>query len=275
MSLRVALALTSALSLLACVPAPDRPEPKQDAEPKPDAEPTPARSDPQDYSRFGMPDPQAPWSIGEYSGAGKAVSAIAKEDPALLPREGSPAFLAIADLDHLRELLDLVKPEQLASLALSLGAIHAVYREQAKRDPAFERERVVLGAAMIAVTSRLPGAVVQTPEDIEALRGVPARLQSTLNVRHGLHEFVAAMLATPPDAHGCEQLARVIEDAAPFLLPDERIRLREQASQCTAAGAQAETIAQLERSLAADAPTHLVVTELLAEHREYAQRSRP
>jgi hypothetical protein len=269
----------TALVLLACTPAPERATPKDQqaakSEPKPapaKPEPKPASSDEPDYASFGMPSADAPWSNADYTDARQAVTAIAKADTKLLPRDGSPTFARMADVEHLRTLASSVAPEQLAGLSLSLGFLHMVYGDRVREQPEFEREQLMLTAAVLVVTSKLPATTASDEAQALALRSDPSRLKGMLRFRHGIYEMVADMLEPAPNsvlarAVGCEQLARVIGDAAPLLLEEERTSLREQLRGCE--GASAEVIARLEQALASEAPTAALVTTLLPEHREY------
>jgi hypothetical protein len=269
--------VSAALALLACVAPPQSAE--QDAkqapeqlEQAPSEEATLPREP--DYARFGMPDVEKPWSDSDYSAAREAITAIAKEDFKLLPRNPSTTFMQLANIERLRELAGGISAEQLARLSLSLGAIHMVYGDQIRRDPEFEREHLILTAALLAVTSKLPATTVRDEAEAIALRSEPGRLKGLLRFRHGVYELVAGMLAARspksvvPLRFACEQLARVIDDAAPLLLEEERASLRERVAACE--GARLEAIEMLQRALASEAPTAPLVTALLTEHREFA-----
>lgn len=280
--------LVAALALLACSSpsersSDDQPATKVDAKVEPEVEaPPPAeppgeantKPDPLDYSSFGMPVPGS-WSADEFTLARKAIGAIAKQDPKLLPRDDTPTFAALTDVDHLSQLAAAISPEQLAGLSLSLAMIHMVYGDQIRRDPEFEREHLILGAALLAVTSKLPTTVVRTEAEAAALRAEPARLEGLLRYRHGINEIVETIVSFEPKstldyAFACTQLARIIDDAAPLMLADERAAARTRLEACASAGADPKVVEQLERALAEDAPTAALVTALLPEHREFA-----
>ena len=268
-----------ALALTACGREPEQAKPRPDptAEQAPvEAEPPPAEPVEPDYSSFGMPGADEAWSTTSFSAARKAINAIAKQDKQLLPRDGSPTFARMAEVDHLRVLAARLEAEQLAGLSLSLGAIHMVYGDQIRRDPTFEREALMLTAALIAVTTRLPVTTVRTVAEAEALRSEPSRLQNLLRYRHGVFEMVSGMLepaanSVLPRGVACEQLVRVIDDAAPLLLEEERASLRTRVQACE--GAEPGVVETLERALEAEAPSAALVTALLAEHREFSSRS--
>lgn len=266
----------AALALVGCGREPDRAEDKSEptVEPKPEPsqlELAPILAEP-DLSSFDMPGADVAWSIADYTAAGKAIAAIAKQDETLLPRAGSSTFARMAEVDHLRQLATGLQVEQLAGLSLSLGSIHGIYGNQTRRDPSFERELLLMTAALIATTTRLPTATIGDEAQALALRDEPTKLNGLLRFRHGVYEMVEGMLEPEPKSvlppgFACEQLARVIDDAAPLLLDDERTSLRTRVQSCT--GADAEALAQLDRALAAETPTAALVSALLAEHREY------
>lgn len=279
MSLRRSLPLLTVLTLAACTPTPERAAAKQDA-PKPDAakqdaeSSTPAADGP-DYASFGMPDPSVPWTVNEYARAHKALNAIAKQDRTLLPRAGSPIFAALTGLDHLGQLAAGVAPEQLAGLTLSLGMAQMTYGDQVGRDPSFEREHLIISAAVLRVTTKLPGTVVRDEAQAQALRGEPARLASLLRFRHGVYEMVTDVLqparaSVLPPSFACEQLAGVIDEVAPLLLPEEREAVRLEVRKCASAGSSAEAIERLDAALADEARSAALVTALLDEHRGFA-----
>lgn len=269
----------TALALLACSPAPSRPQGKDDPPSKqapPQAEPAkqaPAvDADEPDYASFGMPSADAAWSTADFSAAHKALSTIVRSDAKLLPRDGSPTFARMTDVDHLRTLASSVAPDQLAGLSLSLGMIQMIYGDRVGREPELEREHLMVSAAVLVATSKLPVTTASDEAQALALRSEPSRLQSMLRFRHGIYELVTTMLEPArnfviPRAVACEQLARVIDDAAPLLLEEERTEIRERIASCE--GASAEVIARLEKALAPEAPTAALVTALLPEHREY------
>jgi hypothetical protein len=271
------LLFPAALALLACVAPPEQTEQQAEKSSRPGdvapSEEAPPPAEP-DYARFGMPDVGRPWSVSDYSAAQKAITAIAKEDAKLLPRTPAATFVHLADIDHLRKLAGEITAEQLATLSLSLAAIHMVYGDQVHRDPEFEREHLILNAALIVVTTKLPATTVRDEAEAIALRDEPARLKGILRFRHGVHELVADMLeprspkSVVPMKFACEQLARVIDDATPLLLEEERARLRERVAACE--GARLEAIDMLQGALTRDAPTAALVTALLPEHREFA-----
>lgn len=271
-----------ALALLACTPAPTRSQAQDDAPSKqapPQADPPKQKSataDAQepDYASFGMPSADAAWSNADFTDAHKALNAIAKADAKLLPRDGSPTFARITDIEHLRTLASSIAPEQLAGLSLSLGMIQMIYGDRVGREPQLEREHLMVTAAVLAVTSKLPVTTASDEAQALALRSEPSRLKGILRFRHGIYEMVTDMLEPAPNsviARGvaCEQLARVIADAAPLLLEEERTEVRERIADCE--GASAEAIARLEQALASEAPTAALVTALLPEHREFKQ----
>lgn len=277
-----------ALALLACTPAPERHKPnderpakledEQPAKPESGAgEPEPApvlmgQLDESELASFGMPSAESAWSFAGYTSARQAMVAIAKQNPKLLPRAGSPTFARMTDIDHLRTLANAVAPDQLFGLMLSLGAIETIYGDRVPDEPEFEREQVMLSAAVLVVTSKVPDHSAATEADAAALRNEPSRLQGMLRFRHGVYEQVVDLLEPAPNsvlARGllCEQLALAIDDAAPLLLEEERASVREQLRGC--AGASTEALAKLERALASDAPSAALVSALLPEHREF------
>lgn len=257
--------------LLACSSPPEQAKPKGDT-PAPAASieaPPPPAQEP-DLSSFGLPGSDTAWSLADYSTARKSITAIAKQDPKLLPRDGSSTFARMADVDHLRELAGGLTGERLAGLTLALGAVHMVYGDQIRRDPTFDRETLILTAGLVAVTTRLPVTTIRTEADAELLRNEPSRLQGILRFRHGMFEMVEGMLvpepkSTLPPSFACEQLARVIDDASPLLLEEERASLRVRVRSC-----EGEALPKLERALASEAPSAALVSVLLAEHREFA-----
>jgi hypothetical protein len=221
-----------------------------------------------------MPSADAAWSNTDFTDAHKALNAIAKADAKLLPRDGSPTFARITDIEHLRTLASSIAPEQLAGLSLSLGMMQMIYGDRVGREPTLEREHLMMTAAVLAATSKLPVTTASDEAQALALRSEPSRLKGILRFRHGIYEMVADMLEPAPNsviarAVACEQLARVIDDAAPLLLEEERTEVRERIAGCE--GASAEVIARLEQALASEAPTAALVTALLPEHREFKQ----
>jgi len=281
MTLEQPLLFVTALALLACTPAPEQAKPKDEQASKPTSkpaskpepkEPASKATEPSDLASFGMPAADADWSNADYTAAREAVTAIAKQDSKLLPRDGSPTFARMADVTHLRTLAGSLAPEQLAGLSLTLGTIHMIYGDRVAKQPELEREHLMLSAALLAVTTKLPLTTAATEADAIALRSEASRLKGMLRFRHGIYEMVADLLEPAPNsvlARGvaCEQLARVIDDAAPLLLEEERLSVREQLKGCE--GASAESLAQLERALASEAPTAALVSALVAEHREF------
>jgi len=278
MSNRRSLAILAVFTLAACTPTPEGAAAQQGAAAKPAVASTPAPAlDQHDYTPFGMPDPSKAWSVKDYSAAHGALNAIARQDRKLLPRVGSATFAKLTHLDQLAQLAGSAAPEDLASLSLALGMAQMIYGDQVRREPSFEREHLIVSAAVIRVTTKLPATMVRNPAEAVALRGQPARLKGLLEFRHGIYELVLAVLEPAsaselPRSFACEQLSLVIDEAAPLLLGDERGVVRAHVRDCASAGASAEAIERLDRALADDARTAALVTALLDEHREFAAR---
>ena len=265
------LPLALALVVGACTPTPDRAEGSAGAESagKPVAEdppaPEPAPAEPADTR----------WTLEQFSDASKSIAATAKRDPAELPRVGSPTFEHLTDLDHLAKLSDGLGRERLVGLTLAFGPIQAAYREQSGRDPSFEREYLIVLAATLIVSSKLPRLAAANAEAAAAARSKPAQLQSLLRLRYGIHQLTAELLAFRPRSDlrygfACEQLAEVIDGIVASLLPEERNAALAQLDRCASEGASADAVSKLRAALDDASASSPAVTELLEEHRAFA-----
>lgn len=253
------------VALGACRPASSTTSPAT-----PDA---PAPADP-------FPSTAAAWTAREYLQFRDALVRLERERPDLLPRRGAPVFVRLTSLPAIEAAAAGADTDALLDLGQALGEIAKIYSARALVRGEYGDEYAATAAVFVKLSGlQLARMVADQILEVAVLRAEPVRREGFVKMRFHLarlvHDVLAVTLALPQvvDARrSAAAVAAVVEDVAPWFLPEERDLVLGLVDRLEQADVGAGDIAELRRALAPDREPHALVAAFADEHRAYGER---
>lgn len=238
-----------------------------------------------EYLEHEFPPTTRAWTVADFEAARDALVAIELARPELLPRADGPKAEVVARLSDPKAVATALSGIDDIEVFLRLGeaqaTVHQLYGTRVARGEGYGSEFLGTSTAYLAVAAKQFRAVVDALKlDVAKLQADQTRLEGLLKMRYGLRATISTVMFSPFEAPGVvdaqemvAQLGIVLADLAPLLLPEEAVALRDQLDELARAGARAPDLQRLRQALADDVPRHPLVSGLLAQHREYGQRT--
>lgn len=248
-------------------------------------DPKPVIQPPDPYAEGSFPATAVAWSLADFTAAAQAIVKNDVRDPAHLLRDDGPQRLVFVRLTSVAAIDAAMEgspdPEALLELGSSMAAAFKLYADAVARGKDFGSEYVAIAAVYLHVAGAQFRVVVDALGFTAAkLKTEPVRLDGLLKMRYGLRLILAGLLQSCVELPGivdaqamASHVGPILAPVAALLLPEEAAALTNSLAGVARAGATAESVDVLRQALVPGMQRHPLVTDLLPEHRAYAERT--